>query len=74
MNAKTLFDALRAAHAITSFVQNWLATASPAEVKALVDEAHANGETIDSAYLRNHVADMSATVDALDAKVKAAGG
>lgn len=74
MDSKLLFDLLRTAYGVNKLIQNWLATASPAEVKALVDEAHARGETIDSAYIRTHVADMSATVDALDAKVKAAGG
>lgn len=74
MDAKLLFDLLRTAQGITSLINNWLATASPDAVKELVDEAHSQGITIDSRFLRGHVADMSLAVDSLDAKVRAAGG
>lgn len=74
MEVKLILDALRILETVGALVANWTAHASPAAIKALVDEAHAQGQTIDMAKVAQVVADMKKSGEDLDAKIAAHGG
>lgn len=74
MNAAAIFDLLRLLSAGAALVRNFMETASPSEVAALVKKIHDAGGAVDMATVDSILDDVRASGEALDAKIKAAGG
>lgn len=69
--AALILAALKLLQTSTAFIANFNATASPAQIKALIDEARSRGETIDLDDVDKAIADMNRSAADLRAKIDA---